>query len=75
MTFASKTRAIDEVVEACSRGIRTTAGTTRNTLDPSAVPVLQQVPVVDDPSRGTGTCGLAVRAAGAALAAAADRAL
>ena len=41
----------------CERGIRTYETATRNTLDLNAVPVLKQashLPVVADPSHGTG---------------------
>jgi 3-deoxy-7-phosphoheptulonate synthase len=41
----------------CERGIRTFESYTRNTLDISAIPVVQQLshlPVVVDPSHGTG---------------------
>jgi len=41
----------------CERGIRTFEGFTRNTLDLVAVPVLQQIthlPIITDPSHGTG---------------------
>ena len=42
----------------CERGIRTFETYTRNTLDISAVPLLKQLshlPVLVDPSHGTGT--------------------
>ena len=41
----------------CERGIRTFESYTRNTLDLSAIPVLQSLshlPVISDPSHGTG---------------------
>ncbi|RXZ84203.1 3-deoxy-7-phosphoheptulonate synthase [Paenibacillaceae bacterium] len=44
-------------VMLCERGIRTFEQYTRNTLDLSAIPVLQQLshlPVISDPSHGTG---------------------
>ena len=44
-------------VMICERGIRTYETATRNTLDLSAVPVLKQathLPVISDPSHGTG---------------------
>ncbi|WP_270164924.1 3-deoxy-7-phosphoheptulonate synthase [Paenibacillus sp. SYP-B4298] len=44
-------------VMLCERGIRTFESYTRNTLDLSAIPVLQQLshlPVISDPSHGTG---------------------
>jgi len=59
----------------CERGIRTFETYTRNTLDISAVPVLKQLshlPVVVDPSHGTGKWELVGPAARAAVAAGAD---
>jgi 3-deoxy-7-phosphoheptulonate synthase len=59
----------------CERGIRTYERATRNTLDLSAVPVLQReshLPVVVDPSHGTGHWGLVAPMARAAVAAGAD---
>ena len=59
----------------CERGIRTFETATRNTLDLSAVPVLQQkshLPVVVDPSHGTGHWNLVFPMALAATAAGAD---
>jgi 3-deoxy-7-phosphoheptulonate synthase len=59
----------------CERGIRTFETETRNTLDLSAVPVLKQhthLPVVVDPSHGTGKWGLVIPMAQAAVAAGAD---
>ena len=47
----------NENVLLCERGIRTFETYTRNTLDLSAVPVLQELshlPVIVDPSHGTG---------------------
>lgn len=44
-------------VMLCERGIRTFESYTRNTLDLTAIPVLQQLshlPVISDPSHGTG---------------------
>ncbi|MCQ6558651.1 3-deoxy-7-phosphoheptulonate synthase [Paenibacillus mendelii] len=44
-------------VMLCERGIRTFESYTRNTLDLAAIPVLQQLshlPVISDPSHGTG---------------------
>src|SRR5687768_3203462 len=44
-------------VMLCERGIRTFESYTRNTLDISAIPVVQQLshlPVISDPSHGTG---------------------
>lgn len=59
----------------CERGIRTFETITRNTLDLSAVPVLKHLthlPVVVDPSHGTGKWKLVAPMAKAAVAAGAD---
>ncbi|MBI5441628.1 MAG: 3-deoxy-7-phosphoheptulonate synthase [Deltaproteobacteria bacterium] len=59
----------------CERGIRTFETATRNTLDLSAVPVLQQkshLPVIVDPSHATGLARYVPRMAFAAVAAGAD---
>ncbi len=59
----------------CERGIRTFEKATRNTLDLSAVPVLKEwthLPVVVDPSHGTGKRSLVTSMALAAVAAGAD---
>ncbi len=59
----------------CERGIRTFETYTRNTLDISAVPLLKQLshlPVVVDPSHGTGHWELVAPVARAAVAAGAD---
>jgi len=59
----------------CERGIRTFETATRNTLDLSAVPVLKQkshLPVIVDPSHGTGYWELVAPMALAATAAGAD---
>ncbi len=59
----------------CERGIRTFETATRNTLDLSAVPVLHQkshLPVIVDPSHGTGHWSLVYPMALAATAAGAD---
>jgi 3-deoxy-7-phosphoheptulonate synthase len=59
----------------CERGIRTFETATRNTLDLSAVPVLKKrshLPVVVDPSHGTGHWDLVSPMALAAVAAGAD---
>jgi 3-deoxy-7-phosphoheptulonate synthase len=59
----------------CERGIRTFEPSTRNTLDLSAVPVVQarsHLPVIVDPSHGTGNRGLVAPMALAAVAAGAD---
>jgi 3-deoxy-7-phosphoheptulonate synthase len=62
-------------VMLCERGIRTFEPYTRNTLDVSAVPLLKQLshlPVVADPSHGTGKWELVEPVARAAVAAGAD---
>ncbi len=59
----------------CERGIRTFEPYTRNTLDISAVPLLKQLshlPVVVDPSHGTGKWELVEPVSRAAVAAGAD---
>ncbi|MBZ4654990.1 MAG: phospho-2-dehydro-3-deoxyheptonate aldolase [Peptococcaceae bacterium] len=59
----------------CERGIRTFETFTRNTLDLSAVPVIKQLthlPVIVDPSHGTGRWELVNPMAKAAIAAGAD---
>jgi 3-deoxy-7-phosphoheptulonate synthase len=59
----------------CERGIRTFETATRNTLDVSAVPVVQRqshLPVVVDPSHAGGRRDLVVPLARAAIAAGAD---
>ena len=65
----------NENVILCERGIRTFETATRNTLDLSAIPVLHQhthLPVVVDPSHGTGYSELVAPMALAAVAAGAD---
>jgi 3-deoxy-7-phosphoheptulonate synthase len=65
----------NERVVLCERGIRTFETYTRNTLDISAVPLLKQLshlPVVVDPSHGTGKWELVGAVAKAAVAAGAD---
>lgn len=59
----------------CERGIRTFESYTRNTLDISAIPALRELshlPVVADPSHGTGKRSLVAPVTRAALAAGAD---
>lgn len=59
----------------CERGIRTFETATRNTLDISAVPVLKEkthLPVIVDPSHGTGHARYVAPMALAAIAAGAD---
>jgi 3-deoxy-7-phosphoheptulonate synthase len=65
----------NEEVILCERGIRTYQKLTRFTLDLSAVPLLKEVsplPVVVDPSHGTGVRSLISPMAKAAVAAGAD---
>lgn len=65
----------NERVILCERGIRTFEPYTRNTLDISAVPLLKQLshlPVLVDPSHGTGKWELVEPVARAAVAAGAD---
>ncbi|RME61549.1 MAG: 3-deoxy-7-phosphoheptulonate synthase [Caldilineae bacterium] len=62
-------------VMLCERGIRTYETATRNTFDLNAIPVLQQathLPIVADPSHGTGYWELVGPMARAAVAAGAD---
>ncbi len=64
----------DQVI-FCERGIRTFETHTRNTLDLSAVAalkILSHLPVIVDPSHGTGVRGLVAPMAKAAVAAGAD---
>ena len=64
----------DQVV-LCERGIRTFENYTRNTLDVSAIPVIQKLshlPIVADPSHGTGRRDKVGAIARAAVAAGAD---
>jgi 3-deoxy-7-phosphoheptulonate synthase len=62
-------------VMLCERGIRTFESYTRNTLDISAIPVVKQLshlPVLVDPSHGTGRRDMVAPMARAAVAAGAD---
>ncbi len=62
-------------VVLCERGIRTFERATRNTLDVSAIPVLQRethLPVIVDPSHAGGDADLVAPLAFAAIAAGAD---
>ncbi len=62
-------------VVLCERGIRTFETATRNTLDLNAIPMLKQwthLPIIVDPSHGTGTESLVIPMALAAIAAGAD---
>lgn len=64
----------DQIV-LCERGIRTYETSTRNTVDLSAVPVVQEnshLPVIVDPSHGTGIWKLVIPMARAAVAVGAD---
>lgn len=59
----------------CERGIRTFSTNTRNTLDLSSVPLLQELshlPIVVDPSHGTGKWSLVTPMARAAVASGVD---
>jgi len=62
-------------VVLCERGIRTFESSTRYTLDLNAIPVLKQrthLPVIVDPSHGTGNRSLVPTMSKASLAAGAD---
>jgi 3-deoxy-7-phosphoheptulonate synthase len=59
----------------CERGIRTFETYTRNTMDIAAIPVvkkLSHLPIVGDPSHGTGRRDMVIAMARAAVAAGAD---
>jgi 3-deoxy-7-phosphoheptulonate synthase len=65
----------NQSVILCERGIRTFETATRNTLDLSAIPVLKgetHLPVVADPSHGTGHSKYVAAMSFAAAAAGAD---
>jgi 3-deoxy-7-phosphoheptulonate synthase len=65
----------NEQVILCERGIRTFEPSTRNTLDLNAVPMLKRhthLPVIVDPSHGTGHSWMVPALACAAVAAGAD---
>ncbi len=65
----------NERLMLCERGIRTFETYTRNTLDINAVPLLKQLthlPVIVDPSHGTGKWELVAAVSRAAIAAGAD---
>jgi 3-deoxy-7-phosphoheptulonate synthase len=65
----------NERIMLCERGIRTFEPYTRNTLDINAVPLLKQLthlPVIVDPSHGTGKWELVSAVSRAAVAAGAD---
>ena len=62
----------------CERGIRTYETATRNTMDISAIPIvkkLSHLPIVADPSHGTGRRDMVAPMARAAVAAGADAVL
>lgn len=64
----------DQVI-LCERGIRTFEPMTRNTMDLSAIPVVKQrshLPIIADPSQGTGHRELVTPLSLAAIAAGAD---
>ncbi len=59
----------------CERGIRTFETATRNTVDINAIPLVKQIshlPLIADPSHGTGKWSLVTPVARAAIAAGAD---
>ncbi|MBO9368255.1 MAG: 3-deoxy-7-phosphoheptulonate synthase [Chloroflexi bacterium] len=59
----------------CERGIRTFETATRNTFDINAIPLIKQLshlPVIADPSHGTGRWDLVIPVSRAAIAAGAD---
>ncbi len=59
----------------CERGIRTFETETRNTLDINAIPVVKEkshLPIIIDPSHGTGRWSLVASVAKAGIAAGAD---
>ena len=65
----------NQAVILCERGIRTFETATRNTLDLSAIPVLKEkthLPVIADPSHGTGNYHYVAAMSYAAVAAGAD---
>ncbi len=62
-------------VMLCERGIRTFETATRNTVDINAIPLVKQIshlPIIADPSHGTGKWSLVLPIARAAIAAGAD---
>lgn len=65
----------NEQVILCERGIRTFENATRNTLDLSVVPLIQEIsplPIIVDPSHGTGKWSLVESMSLAAIASGAD---
>jgi 3-deoxy-7-phosphoheptulonate synthase len=62
-------------VMLCERGIRTFEKTTRNTMDISAIPLIKRLshlPIISDPSQGTGRRDLVTPLSLASIAAGAD---
>jgi len=65
----------DRQVMLCERGIRTFETYTRNTMDVSAIPIIHKethLPIIADPSHGTGKWNLVMPLALASVAAGAD---
>jgi len=65
----------NEQLMLCERGIRTFETYTRNTMDISVIPIIEKVshlPIIADPSHGTGKWYLVIPMALAAIAAGAD---
>jgi 3-deoxy-7-phosphoheptulonate synthase len=65
----------NEQVILCERGIRTFVDYTRNTLDLNVIPAVKQLshlPIIVDPSHGTGRYDLVIPMSRAAIAAGAD---
>jgi 3-deoxy-7-phosphoheptulonate synthase len=65
----------NEQVILCERGIRTFETSTRNTMDLSAIPIIEKdshLPIIADPSHATGKWYLVIPLALAAVAAGAD---
>lgn len=65
----------NEKVILCERGIRTFENATRNTIDIAAIPLvkaLSHLPIILDPSQGTGIRDLVAPVSAAAIAAGAD---
>ncbi len=59
----------------CERGVRTFEKTTRNTMDISAIPLIKQLshlPIISDPSQGTGRRDLVIPMTLASIAAGTD---
>jgi 3-deoxy-7-phosphoheptulonate synthase len=65
----------NQKVILCERGVRTFENMTRNTLDLAAIPLVKELshlPVIVDPSQGTGVRNIVVPMSTAAIAAGAD---